>query len=84
MLSPGINSLEDFLRQSVALGQLPRLLKKSQASRREVQREETRLMKGRRKEKERVSLKLLKLLLKRMRWISSETIQRLTQLLPKL
>ena len=49
-----------------------------------MQREETRLMKGRRKEKERVSLKPLKLLLKRMRWTFLAKILRLTQPLPKL
>ena len=84
MPSPGTSSSEGSPKQCVALGQLPRLLKTSKASRREVQREEIRLMKERRKAKERVSLKPLKLLLKRMRWTSSETIPRLTQLLPKL
>ena len=70
----------------MVLGQPPLQLKKSKASRKEAVSKEvtTKPKEEKRKAKERVSLKLLKLLLKRMRWISLVMILKLTQLLLKL
>ena len=87
MPSHGTNSLEGSLRRSEALGQPLHLLKKSKANRKEAPKEEIRQIRTKeekRKAKVKVSLKPLKLLLKRMRWTSLVMTLRLTLLLPKL
>ena len=87
MPSHGTNSSAGSPKRYVDLGQPLHLFKKSKVNRKEAPREEIRQIRTKeekRKAKVKVSLKPLKLLLKRMRWTSLVMTLRLTLLLPKL